>query len=157
MTREIAARGILRDGRRAQRITVGLFVVLGIMAAIGCDGGTRVNKPPDESNLRGIVRVYGIATRDLGRPPKSMDELTAIYAQADPDPSKYVRSPRDGEELVVVWGLDLERQPADMVVAYERKGADGKRMVVTADNIVRDVTNDEFAKLKFPKDYKPES
>jgi hypothetical protein len=124
--------------------------------ANGCDSGTIVKKPPDESNLRGIVRVYGIATRDLGRPPKSMDELTAIYAQADPDPAKYVRSPRDGEELVVVWGLDLERQPADMVVAYERKGSDGKRMVVTVDNIVRDVTNDEFAKMRFPKDYKPE-
>ena len=29
-----------------------------------------VNKPPDESNLRGIVRVYAIAARDLGRPPQ---------------------------------------------------------------------------------------
>ena len=156
MTRKIAGRTNLYGGRRAWRTVFGSLLVMAVVVATGCGSGTRVNKPPDESNLRGIVRVYGIATRDLGRPPKNMGELTAIYAQADSDPEKYVRSPRDGEVLVVVWGLDIERQPADMVIAYERKGADGKRMVVTADSIVRDVTNDEFTKMKFPKDYKPE-
>jgi hypothetical protein len=144
-----------RVGGCARRRFVGLLLAVG-MTAVGCDGGTRVNKPPDESNIRGIVRVYGIAARDLGRPPKSIQELKAVYAQADPDPSKYVCSPRDGEEFAVVWGLNIESSPADMVVAYERKGADGKRMVVTADSMVRDVTDEEFKQLKFPKNYQPE-
>ncbi len=38
-----------------------------------------------------------------------MEEMKAIYAALDPDPSKYVSSPRDGEEFIVVWGLDLEQ------------------------------------------------
>jgi hypothetical protein len=133
-----------------------MLILLGITVSVGCDGGTRINKPPDESNIRGIVRVYGIAARDLGRPPKSMEELKAVYAPVDPDTSKYVRSPRDGEEFAVVWGLNLQNASADTVIAYERKGADGKRMVVTADSTVRDVTDDEFHQLKFPKNYKPE-
>ena len=74
----------------------------------------------------------------------------------DPDPSKYVRSPRDGEEFIVVWGLDLSRTSGDTVVAYERKGVDGKRMVVTADSNIREVTGDELRQLKFPKDHKLE-
>jgi hypothetical protein len=122
---------------------------------LGCQGGTQITPPTDSSMLRGITRVYAIATRDLGRPPKSMDELEAVYAQADPDPSKYVRSARDGEEFVVVWGLNLKSLPADTVLAYERKGVDGKRMVVTLNGEVREVSEDEFKALKFPKGHKP--
>jgi hypothetical protein len=129
--------------------------MLAILAFCGCDSGAKVTPPTDSSMLRGIVRIYGIAARDLGRPPKSMDELKAVYAQADPDPSKYVRSARDGEEFVVVWGLNLEGLPPDTVLAYERTGLDGQRMVVTLDGAVREVSREEFAKLKFPKNHKP--
>jgi hypothetical protein len=132
------------------------LILLVTLTAVGCDGGTKINKPPDESYLRGIVRTYGTAARDLGRPPTTIEEIKAIYAPVDPDPGKYVRSPRDGEEFVVVWGLDLDRASADTVVAYERKGADGKRMVVTADSTVKEVTDDELKQMKFPKEYKPE-
>jgi hypothetical protein len=112
-------------------------------------------KPPtDASMLRGIIRVYSIAARDLGRPPQKIDELTAIYAQADPDPSKYVRSARDGQEFVVAWGVDLRNTPGDTVIAYERKGVDGKRMVVTADSSILEVAEDDLASLKFPKGHK---
>jgi hypothetical protein len=136
-----------------------LFIIgaLGFAAAIGCQSGNEVPPPTDPSMLRGIIRIYGIATRDLGRPPQNIEELKAIYAQVDSDPSKYVRSNRDGEEFVVVWGLNLENSSADTVVAYERKGADGKRMIVTVDGMVREVTADEFAKLKFPKNHTPSS
>ena len=61
----------------------------------------------------------------------------------------------DGEEFVVVWGLNLESLPADTVLAYERKGVDGKRMVVTLNGEVREVSEDEIATLKFPKGHKP--
>jgi hypothetical protein len=140
---------VARSGARA----IGVLV---FVSALGCGGGTVVTPPTDQSNLRGIVRVYGIAARDLGRPPQKIEDLTAIYRQADPDPEKYVRSARDGQEFVVVWGLNIESAPADMVVAYERTGVDGKRMVVTADGMIREVTTDDIAQLKFPKNHKPE-
>jgi hypothetical protein len=114
-----------------------------------------VPPPTDTNMLRGIIRVYSIASRDLGRPPKSIDELKAVYAGADPDPDKFFRSTRDGEEFVVVWNLDLNNAPGDMVVAHERTGVDGKRLVVTADSNIKEVSEEEFDKLKFPKNHKP--
>jgi hypothetical protein len=157
MARGIAARSTDFPRGSTRRSVSLVIAALGIAAAIGCQSGTEIPPPTDPSMLRGIIRIYAIATRDLGRPPQNIEELKAIYAQVDSDPSKYVRSNRDGEEFVVVWGLVLENSPADMVVAYERKGADGKRMVVTVDGMVREVSADEFAKLKFPKNHKPPS
>jgi hypothetical protein len=84
-----------------------------------------------------------------------MDQLKAVLAPVTDDPSKYLRSTRDGEEFVVVWGLNLANSPAQTVVAYERTGVDGKRMYVTADGEVREATQEEFGKLKFPKEHTP--
>jgi hypothetical protein len=156
MTREIAARTFLRGIYRACTWAIWPILTLGITTAIGCDGGTRVNPPPDESYLRGMVRAYSTAARDLGRPPKDIEEIKAVFTPLGSDSPKYVRSPRDGEEFVVIWGLDLNSAPGHSVVAYERKGADGKRMVVTADSTVKEVSDDELRQMKFPKDYKPE-
>jgi hypothetical protein len=85
-----------------------------------------------------------------------MDELKAVLAGLVDDPSPYFRSTRDGEEYVVVWGLQLESVPADTIIAYERTGVDGKRMVISRDGVAKAVTKEEFADLKFPKGHKPE-
>jgi hypothetical protein len=105
--------------------------------------------------LRGIIRVYSIASRDLGRPPKNIEELKAVYAGADPDPGRFFRSTRDGQEFVIVWNLNLNSAPGDIVVAHEQTGVDGKRLVITADSNINEVSEEEFGKLKFPKDHKP--
>lgn len=134
------------------------YMVVVALVLAGCGEGEPKPPPPtDDSMLRGITRIYSIATRDLGRPPQDMDQLKAVLAPVTDDPSKYLRSTRDGEEFVVVWGLDLANSPANTVVAYERKGVDGTRMFVTADGEVREANQEEFGKLKFPKDHTPAS
>jgi hypothetical protein len=85
-----------------------------------------------------------------------MDELKAVLAGVVDDPSPYFRSTRDGEEYVVVWGLNLDSVSADTVIAYERTGVDGKRMVINRDGVAKEVSKEEFAGLKFPKGHKPE-
>jgi hypothetical protein len=45
---------------------------------------------------------------------------------------------------------------ADTVIAYERTGVDGKRMVINRDGVAKEVSKEEFAGLKFPKGHKPE-
>jgi hypothetical protein len=132
--------------------------VLVIVALIGCGSrGQQTGPTPtnDANNLRGIIRYYMLATRDLGRPPQNIDELKATLAGAVEDPSPYFRSNRDGQEYVVVWGLQLQELPLDTILAYERTGAGGKRMVVNLDGVAREVTPEEFAKLKFPKGHTP--
>jgi hypothetical protein len=134
------------------------LIAIVIAMAVGCSGsGSAVPPPTDSSMLRGIIRIYSTAARDLGRSPKNIDELKAVLAPVSKDPSEYLRSTRDGEEFAVVWGLNLATAPPDTVLAYERKGIDGKRMVVTVAGDLREVTPAEFAAIKFPKDYQPES
>ena len=96
-----------------------------------------------------------MAQHNLGRPPKDMGELKAVLAPMVKDLDKYFRSERDGEEYVVVWGQNLDTVPPETVMAYERKGVDGKRMVVTSGGRTREVTSEEFAQLKFPNGYTP--
>ena len=136
-----------------------LCVVVAFGSLFGCQGSpsTVVHTPPDTSALRGIGRYYVIATGELGRPPKNMDELKAVLAPLTNEPDKYLRSTRDGQEFVVVWGQQLHALTAGTIIAYERTGVDGKRLVGDINANVREVTAEEFTKLKFPKDHKPES
>ena len=133
-----------------------LAMVLICITVAGC--GQSGPKPPaltDGNLLRGVVSTYVTAQRDLGRPPQKMEELKAVLAPVDKDTEKYLRSKRDGEEFVVVWGQNLDNAPTDTIVAYERKGVNGKRMIVTRAGDTREVTPEEFAQLKFPKGHTP--
>lgn len=134
-----------------------MLVVSGVpLLVAGCSSSNSTAPPPDVTLLRGIIRTYATAARDLGRPPKNIDELKAVLAPVSKDPSEYLRSSRDGEEFAVVWDLNLSTAPQDTVLAYERKGVDGKRMVVLLNGETREVSAGEFTSLKFPKDYQPE-
>ena len=137
------------------------FILFAAMLAAtnlaGCqDGEARVPKANDTGNLRGIARVYAMVNRDLGRPPKNVEELKAILAPAMADPSSAFRSQRDGQDYVIVWGLDMVGRDLNTpaILAYERTGVDGKRMLVRCNGEVTEVTEQEFAKLKFPKGHK---
>jgi hypothetical protein len=108
------------------RLPLAIAAMLICIGLTGCgQSGRTVPAPTDVTLLRGIIRVYATAANELGRPPQKMDELRAILAPVDKDTDKYLRSKRDGEEFVVVWGQDLDHLPGDTIVAYERKGIDG--------------------------------
>src|SRR5262245_9262933 len=83
-----------------------IFVLTVAVVVLGCGTtpSTVVKPPPDTSALRGITRYYQTAAGQLGRPPKQMSELRAVVATLTDEPDKYLRSTRDGEEFVVVWG-----------------------------------------------------
>jgi hypothetical protein len=135
--------------------TAAMLICIGL---IGCgQTGRSVPVPSNSDMLRGIIRTYVTAAGNLNRPPQSMDDLKAVVAPVDKDTDKYFRSKRDGEEFVVVWGLNLQTIPSDNVVAYERKGAGGTRMVLTVGGDIQEVTPEGFSQLKFPKGYTPDS
>jgi hypothetical protein len=148
----LAKRCLLNWPGRHRAASVAL---LAAFSAIGC-GSSEPSPPPpnDGNNMRGIISYYSTATSQLGRPPQNMNELKAVLAGVVADPSQFFRSTRDGEEYVVVWGLRLQTSPPDTIVAYERTGVNGKRMVMQLNGIPKEVTQEEFAKLKFPKDHK---
>ena len=147
----------LRPCAKGVRKTCSL-VVLAVFLVIGCSqSSSNMPKPNDFSLLRGVVSTYRVANSSLGHPPQNIDELKSVLAPLLKDPSEVLRSKRDGEDFVIIWGLDLNSAPGDLVVAYERTGVDGKRMVVTADANVTEVSATEFANLKFPNGHQPAS
>jgi hypothetical protein len=129
-----------------------------LVGLCGCQEAEPTVPPADDfGNLRGIARVYAMAHRNLGRPPQRAEELKAILAPAMKDPSSVFRSQRDGEEYVIIWGLDVMGREFNSTtpLAYERKGVDGKRLVVNCRSEVTEVADAEFAKLKFPRGHTP--
>jgi hypothetical protein len=153
---------------RANRVLKTLYL-LAAAGGFGC-GSHNVAKPlPTASlQLRSIANAYFQATNSLDRPPASKDEIMPfLKAPADPNnpektgsPADVLRSPDDGEEFVIHWGVDVrdlnvsgnpDRLP---VLAYERQGKDGKRYVLQVRN-VRYLTDEEFRALPFPPGVRP--
>ncbi len=148
-------------GRGSVFLCIGLVVGVSV---IGCDG----SPPPAaetsraEVNLQRIGAAYS-AVAARGRPPRSAADL-AKDLQAGPDqpnPSDILRSPNDNQEYVIVWGVDFRTLAAqrggnlDVILAYERTGKDGKRLVLKPPALVSPMTEEEFRAASFPPGHTP--
>jgi|SRR5262245_20043629 len=118
--------------------------------ALGC------SKPlPQEDaavvNLRKIVQAYDVAEYRLHRAPKSEEELRRFFAEAGAtdDPDQYLRSPRDGQPYIVLYGTALDPNGRNTILAHEKDGVEGKRYVITLSRDVKLLTEDEFANAEF--------
>ena len=92
--------------------------------AIGCGAREDLSTvPPTVENLRFVRDSYFDARQALDRPPRSKEELVP-YLKKFGDPAQLLRSPDDGEEFVIVYGIDpLAMESIDQVWAYERHGS----------------------------------
>jgi hypothetical protein len=100
-----------------------------------------------------LFAAYSDARQKLGRPPRSLEELKARLETYGASEQRLI-SPRDGAPYVIVWGVDmhdLRNLDPPAVIAYEREGADGQRVVLTIMGVVR-MTEDEFTRLKLPRE-----
>ncbi len=118
----------------------------------GCGGNPRVSAVPEEkANLSSVGRAYHAATEKLGRPPASEEQLMPFLRELG-DPAQLLRSPRDCEPYVIVYGFDI-RKSFDMpppIWAHEKRGVDGNRYVITVMG-VNLMTDEEFAAAKLAK------
>lgn len=132
--------------------------LLGCLAAWGCGSGEPTPKevPPAYQNLKSISSAYLQATNSLKRPPKNLDELMP-FLKKQGDPATLLRSPDDGEEYVIVWGVDYRTPPSKAnslpVLAYEKVGKHGKRQVLQMRNIVQ-LTDEELKNAPLPLGHK---
>ena len=102
------------------------------------------------SNLMAIFRAYKAATDKKGQAPTKRADLLEFLNEAG-DPEKILRSPDDGEEYVIHWGVNLESTDA-LVVAYEKTGRGGRRYVLRG-HVVFSLTDEELKKVPFPPGY----
>ena len=135
------------------------IVLLG--AVVGCGGGGRSNKAEQESSLKPLAIFYGsYINQHQGRPPSGESELKAFLkeaANADmlraqfqiTDIERLLISPRDNKPYVVYYGSMLIGQGSGgaPVMAYEKEGVKGKRVVASGMGAVVEVEDAELCKM----------
>src|SRR5262245_17614920 len=122
-------------------------LALGLLIA-GCSSKPAdVGSGEDETeHLARIGRAYDAATKRLNRPPADVEQLKPFLREFG-DPEAALRSPRDGQPYVIVFGANI-RKPFQMpppIYAHEKEGVDGKRFVLTVMGVIQ-MTDEEFAK-----------
>jgi hypothetical protein len=136
------------------------LMLIGAMSWLPLTGCS--SKPPPRRedtaaiNLRKIVQGYDLAEDRLHRGPRDEEELKRYLVQTDMtiNPDEVMRSPRDGQPYVVIYGARLDPYGRD-ILAYEQEGLDGGRYVITLSRDVKLLTATEFAHANFAKGHKP--
>jgi hypothetical protein len=132
------------------------FVCLLPVLTLGCmpQGEVTSVTQPTVVNLRAVRDSYFEAIKSLKHPARSKEELTP-FLQKFGDPAEKLRSPDDGEEYVIVYGIEpMAPDSINHVWAYERHGKNGSRWCIRGRNVQR-MTSDSFAKATFPPGHKP--
>ena len=142
---------------RSIRIWCVLFVCL---SPVGCGKKGPSTEPltPTEENLETIGEAYTRATIRLNRPPENLNDLLPSLREGRGKPDELLRSPNDGENFEIVWGVELRMLKAKgndiPVIAYEKKGKGGKRHVLRGRSGLLVLTETELRSAKFPEGYK---
>jgi hypothetical protein len=136
--------------------------VHGLLFVAFCAGGCGSTATPEapsatDASLQRVGGAYIHATQKLGRPPKDRKELVPFFDPKIPA-AEIFRSPDDGEDFEIVWGVDLRQLKATgndvPVVAYEKRGKDGKRHVLRGSAQTSVMSEGELKSAKFPDNYK---
>jgi hypothetical protein len=134
-----------------------LGVLLGCLAGAGCGQSVDFTPPsPTQRNLTNIGSAYTSATIRLNRPPANLEDLSPDLEKHGPT-ADLLRSPNDGELFELVWGVELRGLKAKgneiPVIAYEKKGRDGKRHVLRGRSEVLLLTESQLKSARFPPGY----
>lgn len=144
----------------ARQAAMGRAMAVGfsIAFAIGCSGKPADRKLSEtEDRLYTFGKAYIQASAVLKRGPKEFSEIKS-YLPANA-PSDLLRSPNDGEEFVILWGVDFNKLPVGSdpyyIGAYEKNGKNGKRYVLRFPIGVLSMTDAELKSAGFPPGHKP--
>jgi hypothetical protein len=124
------------------------------------------SKSPEPTEDAGLVRLrtVGLAYRihffHFNRPPRSERDLRRTFTElgvqgAEPDLEEQLRSPRDGQPYVVIYGVPLDSDYRSTVLAYEQNGSGGSRYVFTQSGDIKLLADAEFARADFAKGQRP--
>jgi len=129
-------------------------VALSLSLFAGCKPTAVTDQPQIDPTHERLLKI-GLAYREFNeknkRPPAKADDLKASL----PDESIW-KSARDEQLLVVIWNVDLRNTLPGTIIAYEKFGKDGKRLVRTAVGSTEEMSQDDFVKGNFPPGHKLE-
>lgn len=142
--------------------TILFLAALSLIVGCGSKAPVDVSSNQSAQNLLHIWAAYSQASNQLGRPPQSAAELTPFLKNVagDVDPASILRSPDDNEDYVIVWGVNFleiakSRGNMNIVLAYEKRGKNGKRHVLKPQSQVLVLSDDEFRSAAFPVGHTP--
>jgi hypothetical protein len=148
-----ALRGCLK-----RRAVCWLVIAVGL-ALTGCKAEEKFEEDPIKANLRQINKAYSAHLGYHGTPPQPDDLRQAVQDLHALDMGRpadeALISPRDKQPIVIIYGAD-STTPGHAILAYEKRGAEGTRWVVTMRQDFKQLSNEEFAKAVFAKGHKPD-
>jgi hypothetical protein len=131
----------------------GLVAVSVLLAsATGCGRHADSSKNLNNSHVRSLTTLYGLATAKLGHPPGNEKEFKQALATVPLKPEQMKAgsfdelfvSERDGQPLHVVYGTPPTGSDA---VVFEQTGVNGKRLVGHRIGMVEEVDEAEYKTL----------
>ncbi|MCI0359464.1 MAG: hypothetical protein L0211_13390 [Planctomycetaceae bacterium] len=129
-------------------------------ASSGCSSQAQSGEDETTTDLRSIARAYDSVIGMRRKPPRSVDEIKQVLVDFHDvgwvgPPDEVLISSRDGQPYVIILDVDLGAEISKDVLAYEKKGAEGKRYVLLTSRDVIQMTDDEFAQASFAQRHKP--
>jgi hypothetical protein len=134
-------------------------VVIG-SGSSGCSSPAASDEDENTTDLRSIGRAYDAVIGMRNKPPRSVGEIKQVLVDFHDvgwvgPPDEVLISSRDGQPYVIILGADLGAEVSKDVLAYEKKGAEGKRYVLLTSRDVLQMSEDEFAQATFAMGHKP--
>ena len=138
-----------------------LIVLFLSLTICGCGQGDPlvVDKAldPTHGNFIQISAAYRQYCNDNGKGlPSDKEFLVALAKEGKPDE---ILKGRDGQPVVVCYGVNMnEALPWAKtvgVLAYEKQGVGGKRMVLSTAGSISEMDDAEFKAASFPPGHKP--
>lgn len=132
-----------------------MLLVVAAAGPVGCSREVRVEAKldPAHESLMKIGSAYIQFNTKNKRPPKSVEEIKP-FLKASGGIDELLCSPRDGERFVICWGVDLLIPPkwakSTPILAYEKRGAEGTRYILTTLRSVQQMSDEQFQQASFP-------
>ena len=130
-----------------------LFLFFTCLIGCGEEKPTMLIEDPTHLALEKIGNAYIRAEK----PPQNINELLTVMKMCN-FPKELLKSPNDGQEFVIVYGVNLRMLKATgnqvPIVAFEKMGKDGKRYVLRGQSSVSQLSDSELQTSKFPDGYK---
>jgi hypothetical protein len=117
------------------RFLLAVLFVASPLIGCSCSQVQEIKPTAEVDLLQKLQSAYDLAYNQVGRPLKDFSELKPFLDGID-DPEKQLVSPNDGLPYVIVYGVDRQDFSKGVpVYAYEQKGRNGVRRVITAMSI----------------------
>lgn len=151
--------GILEEegNTRFMRYLVSVLLVV-VVLQVGCMPGPSQSASNPVRQFQVLGRYYGSYLSDnRGLPPSSDVDFknflnanrSEIQSRGYGDLDQFLVSPRDGKDIVVLYGSDvIEDGPGGLPwVAYEQTGVNGSRFAIGARGVASELGPEEFSSV----------